>query len=71
MSAKSARSYTLLSIAAAIVTIVLKFGAYSGHTLCEEIELAIVQALPGSNVIVHVEPKEDPASWSDRDLDRL
>jgi cation diffusion facilitator family transporter len=42
----------------------------SGHTLCEEIERAIIQALPGSHVIIHVEPKEDPAAWADRELDR-
>ncbi len=41
------------------------------HTLCEEIELAIIQALPGSHVIIHVEPKEDPASWADMELDRI
>jgi cation diffusion facilitator family transporter len=43
----------------------------SGHTLCEEIEFAIVRALPGSHVIIHVEPKEDPASWADLELDRM
>lgn len=41
-----------------------------GHTLCEEIELAIIEALPGSYVITHLEPKEDPASWTDQALDR-
>lgn len=40
------------------------------HTLCEEIELAIVEALPGSHAVVHIEPKEDPASWADLELDR-
>jgi cation diffusion facilitator family transporter len=43
----------------------------SGHTLCEEIEFAIGRALPGSHVIIHVEPKEDPASWTDLELDRM
>lgn len=41
-----------------------------GHTLCEEIELAIVQALPGTSVVTHLEPKEDPISWIDQQLDR-
>ena len=41
-----------------------------GHALCEEMELAIIQALPGSYVITHLEPKEDPASWTDQALDR-
>jgi cation diffusion facilitator family transporter len=41
-----------------------------GHDLCEEIELAIIKALPGTHVITHLEPLEDPTSWADRDLDR-
>ena len=41
-----------------------------GHVLCEEMELAIIQALPGSYVITHLEPKEDPASWAGQALDR-
>ncbi|MBW4538248.1 MAG: cation diffusion facilitator family transporter [Myxacorys chilensis ATA2-1-KO14] len=41
-----------------------------GHDLCEEIELAISHALPGSHVITHLEPSEDPASWDDQTLDR-
>lgn len=53
---------------------VLVPGAWSvqhGHELCEEIELAIAQALPGTNVITHLEPLEDPTSWADQDLDRI
>ncbi|MBD2495843.1 cation diffusion facilitator family transporter [Nostoc sp. FACHB-280] len=42
-----------------------------GHDLCEEIELKIIQALPGSSVITHLEPVEDPASWDDLELERL
>ncbi len=42
-----------------------------GHTLCEEIERALIQALPGTHVMIHVEPKEDPASWIDQELDRM
>ncbi|HEY9662201.1 MAG TPA: cation diffusion facilitator family transporter [Allocoleopsis sp.] len=41
-----------------------------GHHLCEEIELAIIQALPDANVITHLEPVEDPASFQDIGLDR-
>jgi cation diffusion facilitator family transporter len=41
-----------------------------GHDLCEEVEEAIVQALPGTNVITHLEPLEDPKSWTDLGLDR-
>jgi cation diffusion facilitator family transporter len=34
-----------------------------GHDLCQAIEQAIEQALPGSNVVTHLEPIEDPKSW--------
>lgn len=39
-----------------------------GHDLCEEVEAAIHQALPQSNVFTHLEPLEDPKSWTDQDL---
>ncbi|MBU7581891.1 MAG: cation transporter [Nostoc sp. TH1S01] len=42
-----------------------------GHDLCEEIELKIIQALPGSSIITHLEPVEDPASWNDMELERF
>jgi cation diffusion facilitator family transporter len=42
-----------------------------GHSLCEEIELSILRTLPGIAVMTHLEPLEDPASWSDEDLDRI
>lgn len=41
-----------------------------GHSLCEELELTIIKNLPGSYVITHLEPLEEPISWSDQDLDR-
>lgn len=41
-----------------------------GHDLCEEIELAISNALPGAHVTTHLEPLEDPLSWADQELDR-
>jgi cation diffusion facilitator family transporter len=41
-----------------------------GHDLCEEIELSIIRALPGSSVFTHLEPLEDSASWDDQNLDR-
>jgi cation diffusion facilitator family transporter len=41
-----------------------------GHDLCEDVEEAIVQALPGTNVVSHMEPLEDPKSWTDLELDR-
>ena len=41
-----------------------------GHDLCERVEQEIVEALPGTNVIAHMEPLEDPKSWADLELDR-
>ncbi|MBD2450880.1 cation transporter [Nostoc sp. FACHB-152] len=41
-----------------------------GHDLCEAIEFKIIQALPGSSIITHLEPIEDPASWNDLELER-
>ncbi|OYQ64006.1 cation-efflux pump [Pseudanabaena sp. SR411] len=39
-----------------------------GHDLCEEIETAISKVLPHVNVFTHLEPLEDPKSWTDQDL---
>ncbi|HLP10120.1 MAG TPA: cation diffusion facilitator family transporter [Opitutaceae bacterium] len=41
-----------------------------GHDLVEQIEGEIRDALPDSTVFTHLEPVEDPASWSDAGLDR-
>lgn len=41
-----------------------------GHSMCEEIELAIRQALPETTVFTHLEPREDPLSFADQALDR-
>ncbi len=41
-----------------------------GHDLCEEIESALREKLPGAHVFTHLEPQEDPVSWDDRALDR-
>lgn len=52
---------------------VLVPGAWSvqqGHDLCERIEASLCEALPQSTVFTHLEPREDPASWDDRGLDR-
>ena len=42
-----------------------------GHALCEQIEHAIIEALPKTTVFTHLEPLEDPASWADQGLDRV
>jgi cation diffusion facilitator family transporter len=39
-----------------------------GHDLCEEIESSICKVLPNINVFTHLEPLEDPKSWTDQDL---
>ena len=52
---------------------VLVPGAWSvkqGHDLVEEIEADIMRAVPSAHVTSHLEPLEDPASLSDRALDR-
>lgn len=41
-----------------------------GHALCEQLEQAIMRALPGTHVMTHLEPVEDPISWADIELDR-
>ncbi len=40
------------------------------HGLSEEIEAALHHAIPRINILTHLEPIEDPASWHDIDLDR-
>jgi cation diffusion facilitator family transporter len=41
-----------------------------GHTICEEIDVAIRAVLPDSTVFTHLEPKEDPVTFEDIELDR-
>ncbi|PSB48874.1 cation-efflux pump [Cyanosarcina cf. burmensis CCALA 770] len=41
-----------------------------GHALCEQIELKIMDSLPQTHVLTHLEPLEDPRSWDDQNLDR-
>jgi cation diffusion facilitator family transporter len=48
-------------------------GAWSvqqAHDVAETIEREIAQAVPGSSVFTHIEPREDPASYDDIELDR-
>jgi len=52
---------------------VLVPGAWSvqlGHDWCERIEADIRRALPYAHVTTHLEPREDPVSLSDQELDR-
>ena len=41
-----------------------------GHDCSERIEADLRKALPGVHVTTHVEPKEDPLSMADQELDR-
>ncbi|WP_299409147.1 cation diffusion facilitator family transporter [Acaryochloris sp. IP29b_bin.148] len=41
-----------------------------GHELCDILEKSIMTALPGTHVMTHLEPIEDPVSWADAELDR-
>ena len=52
---------------------VLVPGAWSvaqAHEVCERIEADVRSALPHASVFTHIEPREDPASWHDVELDR-
>ncbi len=42
-----------------------------GHALCDELEVHINHELPGTDVMTHLEPIEDPASWADKEHDRI
>ena len=42
-----------------------------GHQLLEHIEADVRAELPNVTVFTHLEPFDDPASWSDTDLDRV
>ena len=35
-----------------------------GHDICENLEQAIAQSLPGARISTHLEPLEDPRSWN-------
>jgi divalent metal cation (Fe/Co/Zn/Cd) transporter len=48
-------------------------GAWSvqkGHSLLEEIERDLRQAISAITVVTHLEPVEDPVSWQDIPLNR-
>ena len=41
-----------------------------GHSLAEEIEGEVIQALRPISMITHIEPLEDPRSWQDIAINR-
>jgi cation diffusion facilitator family transporter len=47
-----------------------KWTTHKGHHMVEDIESEIRQALPGANVLTHLEPVEDPLSFHDSEIDR-
>jgi divalent metal cation (Fe/Co/Zn/Cd) transporter len=42
-----------------------------GHDLLERVEAQIAELAPRTTVLTHLEPREDPLSYRDQDLDRL
>ncbi len=47
------------------------WSVHQGHRLCDRLEQTIAHALPGTAVLTHLEPLEDPLSWQDEDLERF
>jgi cation diffusion facilitator family transporter len=47
-----------------------KWTVLQGHTICEEIEMAIRANFSEITVFTHLEPKEDPVTFEDTQLDR-
>lgn len=47
-----------------------KWSTHKGHHVVEDVEADIRQALPGANVITHLEPAEDPLSFHDGQIDQ-
>jgi cation diffusion facilitator family transporter len=41
-----------------------------GHLLAERVERQVVEAIPNTNIVTHIEPIEDPLSLEDASLDR-
>jgi len=47
-----------------------KWTTHKGHHLLEDIEAEIREMLPGAHVLTHLEPKEDPLSFQDIEINR-
>jgi cation diffusion facilitator family transporter len=41
-----------------------------GHKLAEQVEKQVLDAIPNTNIVTHIEPLEDPLSMEDATLDR-
>lgn len=46
------------------------WSVHAGHTLLEQLEQDLRQAVPGATVFTHLEPIEDPESFADTSLER-
>jgi len=46
-----------------------KWTVEHGHVLLEKLEVQLTQLLPNMVVFTHIEPLDDPASWTDQTLD--
>jgi divalent metal cation (Fe/Co/Zn/Cd) transporter len=46
-----------------------KWTVEHGHVLMEALEAQLTELLPNMVVFTHMEPLDDPASWSDQTLD--
>ncbi len=47
-----------------------EWSVQQGHDVLEAIEAQVRALVPNATVFTHLEPKEDPLSWSDQELDR-
>jgi cation diffusion facilitator family transporter len=43
----------------------------AAHDVVNRIEASIAEALPGSEITIHIEPIEEPAAWNDSELLRI
>lgn len=41
-----------------------------GHVIAEEVEKRVRESVPSTNIVTHIEPMDDPRSWTDTGLDR-
>lgn len=47
-----------------------EWSVQQGHDILETIEAQVRELIPNATVFTHLEPREDPLSWGDQELDR-
>jgi cation diffusion facilitator family transporter len=47
-----------------------EWSVQKGHDILESLEAQVRDLVPNATVFTHLEPQEDPRSWSDQELDR-